>query len=122
MRADILAIAAHPDDLELTVAGTLLRSAEEGHTFVLCDLTEGERGSRGSRETRREESRAASRALGIEESRRLNLSIPDGDIALSKENIRKLVEVIRDVRPRILLFPWEYDRHPDHVHAHALVR
>lgn len=119
---DILAISAHPDDIELNVAGTLLKASADGRTFAVCDLTEGERGSRGTRETRREETRSANRILGIDESRRINLGIPDGNIELTKDNTEKVVRVIRHFRPKVLLFSWERDRHPDHEHGHRLVR
>jgi N-acetylglucosamine malate deacetylase 1 len=120
--ADILAIAAHPDDIELNIAGTLLKAGDAGRTFALCDLTAGERGSRGSAETRREETRRANAVLGIDDESRWNLGIPDGDIAISKENILAVVRAIRHFRPTVLLFPWEKDRHPDHEHTHRLVR
>ncbi len=119
---DILAIAAHPDDVELIVSGTLLKASDAGESFAICDLTEGERGSRGTRETRREETRNANRILGIPDELRINLGIPDGNIEITKENTLKLVRVIRHFRPRVILFPWERDRHPDHEHSHRLVR
>jgi bacillithiol biosynthesis deacetylase BshB1 len=119
---DILAIAAHPDDIELNVAGTLLKSRDEGRTIAVCDLTAGERGSRGSEELRREETRRANAVLGVDDATRWNLRIPDGDIAITKENILKVVVAIRHFRPAVLLFPGERDRHPDHEHAHRLVR
>jgi bacillithiol biosynthesis deacetylase BshB1 len=119
---DILAIAAHPDDIELNIAGTLLKARDAEYSIALVDLTEGERGSRGSRELRRDETRCANQVLGIDESMRWNLGLPDGDIDVSKENALKVVQVIRHFRPRIILFPWERDRHPDHEHTHRLVR
>jgi bacillithiol biosynthesis deacetylase BshB1 len=119
---DLLAIAAHPDDVELSVAGTLLRSADQGKSFAICDLTEGERGTRGSMELRREETRWANRALGIDEDRRLNLGITDGNIEISNENVLKVVRAIRHFRPSILLLPWGSDRHPDHESANQLIR
>lgn len=120
--ADILAIAAHPDDIELNVAGTLLKSRDAGRTIAICDLTAGERGSRGSAELRRRECASASAVLGVDVSTRWNLGIPDGDIALTKANMLKVVRAIRHFRPTVLLFPGERDRHPDHEHAHRLVR
>lgn len=120
--ADILAIAAHPDDVELNVAGTLLKSRDAGRTIAICDLTAGERGSRGSSELRRAECDAANAVLGVDATTRWNLGIPDGDIAVSKENVHAVVRAIRHFRPVVLLFPGERDRHPDHEHAHRLVR
>ncbi len=119
---DILAITAHPDDIELNVAGTLLKASDAGRTFAICDLTEGERGSRGTLQTRREETRRANRILGIPDELRINLGIPDGNIEVSKENITRLTRVIRHLRPKVILFSWEHDRHPDHEHGHRLVR
>lgn len=119
---DILAIAAHPDDIELNVAGTLLLSRDGGHTIAICDLTAGERGSRGSAELREQECARANAVLGVDASTRWNLGIPDGDIAITKENILKVVRAIRHFRPTVLIFPGERDRHPDHEHAHRLVR
>jgi N-acetylglucosamine malate deacetylase 1 len=120
--ADILAIAAHPDDIELNVAGTLLKSRDNGRSIAVCDLTAGERGSRGSEELRREESRRANAVLGVNDATRWNLHIPDGDIAITKENVLKVVRAIRHFRPTVMIFPGERDRHPDHEHAHRLVR
>jgi bacillithiol biosynthesis deacetylase BshB1 len=119
---DILAIAAHPDDIELNIAGTLLKARDAGRSFAICDLTGGERGSRGSLELRRMETRQANQILGITDDLRWNLAIPDGNIELSAANIEKVVIALRHFRPRVLLFPWERDRHPDHEHGHRLVR
>ncbi|HVZ38606.1 MAG TPA: bacillithiol biosynthesis deacetylase BshB1 [Candidatus Kapabacteria bacterium] len=120
--ADILAMAAHPDDIELSASGTLLKAHDAGQSIALCDLTEGERGTRGSREERRRETERANRVLGITAAERWNLRIPDGNIALNDENILKAVQAIRYFRPRVLVFSWEHDRHPDHDACHQLVR
>jgi N-acetylglucosamine malate deacetylase 1 len=120
--ADILAIAAHPDDLELNIAGTLIKSAEAGRSIALCDLTRGERGTRGSATLRAEETRIASHIMGVEAANRWNLEMPDGGIAVTDENVLKVVRAIRHFRPQVLLFPWERDRHPDHERTHELVR
>lgn len=120
--ADILAIAAHPDDIELNVAGTLLKSQDDGRSIAICDLTAGERGSRGSAHVRLDETNRANAILGVDASTRWNLGIPDGDIALTKDNVLKVVRAIRHFRPAVLLFPGERDRHPDHEHANRLVR
>lgn len=119
---DVLAVAAHPDDIELHIAGTLLRTADRGGSFAVCDLTRGERGTRGSATLRNNETERANRVLGIDESRRWNLEIPDGDVRVVPENVEKVVRAIRHFRPSILLFPSEQDRHPDHENAHRLVR
>jgi len=119
---DLLAIAAHPDDIELYVSGSLMRTADLGGSFAICDLTRGERGTRGSAETRGKETEEANKIMGIDASRRCNLEIPDGDIRLNEENRGRLVQAIRHFRPRILIFPSVSDRHPDHENAHRLVR
>lgn len=119
---DILAFAAHPDDAELCVAGTLLKAQHLGRSFAICDLTQGERGTRGSLELRMQETERANRILGIDRNLRWNLCLPDGDIQISKENIKAVVRAIRHFRPKVILFPWERDRHPDHEHTHRLIR
>jgi bacillithiol biosynthesis deacetylase BshB1 len=119
---DILAISAHPDDIELNVAGTLLKAIAAGRTAAVCDLTQGERGSRGSMELRAAETRRANRVLGIADENRWNLKIPDGNIEVTMENRLKVVRAIRYFRPKVLLFSWERDRHTDHENGHRLVR
>lgn len=118
MQVDVLAIGAHPDDIELTCGGTLAKLAKAGHTVGLVDLTEGEMGTRGTVEIRAKEAEKASRILGS--ATRRNLRIPDGNIELSTANKMKLIEVIRELRPKLLLFPHSVERHPDHVRAHLL--
>lgn len=118
---DLLAIVAHPDDAELSVAGVLLKQADRGGSFAIVDLTRGERGTRGSAELRAEETRRANEVLGIDESRRWNLEIPDGGITETDEHIARVVTAIRHFRPRTLLLPWRKDRHPDHQDAHRLI-
>src|SRR5437763_12095894 len=81
---DILAVAAHPDDVELNISGTLMKHAEAGRSFAICDLTGGERGTRGSAKLRKEETENANRIIGITGSHRWNLGMPDGDIQLTK--------------------------------------
>ncbi len=120
--ADILAISAHPDDVELSAAGTLLRAKHRGESIAVCDLTGGERGTRGSRDLRAEETERANRVLGLAPHERWNLGIPDGNIEMNQENIERVVRVIRHFRPRVLLFSWCNDRHPDHEHGHHLIR
>lgn len=121
-KVDILCIAAHPDDAELHCGGTLLATAAQGGTFAICDLTAGERGTRGSAETRREETAEACRRLGLQSSRRVNVGMPDGSIRITEENIARLVTTIRHYAPSILLIPSAEDRHPDHGNAHRLAR
>ena len=122
VQTDLLAIATHPDDIELHVSGTLMKTADQGGSFALCDLTRGERGTRGSAELRSLETEGANRILGISSENRWNLGIPDGDVRITEATILSIVRAIRYFRPRILLLPSERDRHPDHENAHRLIR
>jgi N-acetylglucosamine malate deacetylase 1 len=119
MKLDILAFAAHPDDVELSAAGTLLKHVSEGKKVGIIDLTEGELGSRGSVSIRRTEANAASAIMGL--SVRDNLKMADGFFEHSQENLIKLVEQIRKYRPEIVLANAIQDRHPDHARAAKLV-
>ena len=120
MKLDVLAIGAHPDDIELTCAGTLIKLVKQGRSVGIVDLTEGELGTRGSRDVRAREAQKAAEILGVRV--RANLGLPDGNISVDHENILKVVSVIRKYKPDTLLFPYSMDRHPDHEHAHRLCR
>jgi len=109
---DILAIAAHRDDVEQTCGGTLLKMAQRGHRTGILDLTRGEMGTRGSAEDRRLEAEAA--ALLLQVSWRLALDIPDGRVENTWENRLKVAQVIRQQRPRVVILPYWQGRHPDH--------
>ena len=109
---DVLAIGAHPDDVELSAAGTLLKHRAMGYTTGVIDLTQGELGSRGTKETRKEEAQAAAKILGLTE--RVNLKMADGFFEHSEENLRLIVEQIRRFKPGIVLMNAVSDRHPDH--------
>lgn len=117
---DILAIAAHRDDVELTCGGALLRSADQGHRTAILDLTEGEMGTRGSAELREREAEAAARVLGV--VARENLRLPDAGIVNTPDTRLALARVIRRLRPRIVLAPAREGRHPDHHVSSQLVR
>jgi len=117
--ADVVAFGAHPDDIELGCGGTLAKLADAGRAVVFVDLTRGELGTRGTIDVRKEEAREAARILGA--VARENLALPDGQLALTAEAKRKVVEVIRRFRPRLVLLPYFSDRHPDHVHASEIV-
>lgn len=119
MKTDILAIGIHPDDVELSASGTLLRHAALGHSFGLLDLSLGELGSRGTPELRRAEAEASARILGA--AFREQLDLPDGFFAHSPENMLKIVRSIRAHRPEIVLCNAPDDRHPDHGRAAKLV-
>lgn len=111
--ADVLAIAAHRDDVEQTCGGTLLRSAARGLRTAILDLTQGEAGTRGSAEDRSREAEEAARLLGV--GWRQALELPDGAIANTLENRIKIVRVLRDLRPRVVILPYWQARHPDHA-------
>lgn len=120
MKLDVLAIGAHPDDVEITCGGTLSKLVRQGKTVGIVDLTEGELGTRGTKETRAKEAAEAAGILGVHV--RQNLKMTDGNIALTADNRLLLMSVIRELRPDVLLFPHWRERHPDHEHAHALCR
>lgn len=119
MALDILAIGSHPDDIELTCAGTLVKLVRMGYSVGIVDLTEGELGTRGSRQIRAREAAAAAKLMGV---RRENLHIPDGNIEVNQRNIKKVIQVYRKHRPKIILIPHFAERHPDHVRSHHLCR
>ena len=116
---DVLAIGAHPDDLELGCAGTLLKLKGLGYGVGMVDLTRGERGTRGSADIRRVEAASSLKVLGLDFRETLDL----GDMQLqdTPDRRRAVVEVIRKHRPRLVLTHWQNDRHPDHEGAAALV-
>jgi bacillithiol biosynthesis deacetylase BshB1 len=119
MKLDILAIAAHPDDIELSCSGTLLRHIDQGYTVGLVDLTKGELGTRGNAELRMQEAEEARKLMGAKV--RVNLSMPDGFFTHSKENLISLARVIRTYRPTIVLANALKDRHPDHAKGAKLI-
>jgi bacillithiol biosynthesis deacetylase BshB1 len=115
---DILAIAAHRDDVEQTCGGTLLRMAERGRRTAILDLTQGEMGTRGTVEERAREAAEAARILKV--SWRGALDIPDGRVENTYENRVKVARMIRELRPRVLILPYWQARHPDHATAAVL--
>lgn len=118
MTLDLLALAAHRDDVEQTCGGTLLKMAERGFRTGILDLTQGEMGTRGTAEDR---AREASEAAGIlKVSWREALDIPDGRVENTWENRLKVVRVLRELRPRVLILPYWEGRHPDHYTASVL--
>ncbi len=120
MTVDILAIAAHPDDVELTCGGTLLAAAAQGRSTAIVDLTAGEAGTRGSADLRAREAERAAEILGV--SARENLGLPDAGLVNTPETRAKLVITIRRFRPRVVIAPAALGRHPDHRVAGELVR
>lgn len=111
-KADVLAIAAHRDDVEQTCGGTLLRMASQGLRTAILDLTQGEAGTRGSAEERAAEARAAATLLQV--GWREALDLPDGRVENTYENRLKVVRVLRQLRPRVVILPIPQGRHPDH--------
>jgi len=109
---DILAIAAHRDDVEQTCGGTLLKMAQRGYRTAILDLTQGEMGTRGSAEERAREAIHAAALLRV--SSRQALDIPDGRVENTWENRLKIVRVLRQQRPRVVILPYWQGRHPDH--------
>lgn len=114
-KVDILAIGIHPDDVELSASGTLLRHAAEGKTFGILDLSRGELGTRGTAEIRAEEAAEAARLLGARF--RTTLDIPDGLFTYHPDHWLRIVAVIRQCQPEIVLCNALDDRHPDHGRA-----
>ena len=117
---DVLAFAPHPDDVELYCAATLVKLKQQGYTTAIIDLTRGEMSSRGTPESRERETLAASHILKLDH--RENLSIPDNGIQNDDVNRRKVIEILRRLRPNTVLIPYFIDRHPDHEHASALIK
>jgi len=115
---DILALAAHRDDVEQTCGGTLLKMAERGYRTGILDLTQGEMGTRGTAEDRACEAAEAARILKV--SWRQALDIPDGRVENTWENRLKVARVIREQRPRVVILPYWQGRHPDHYTASVL--
>jgi bacillithiol biosynthesis deacetylase BshB1 len=117
---DVLAIAAHRDDVELTCGGTLAGLRRKGRRTGILDLTQGEMGTRGSAETRAAEAAAAAKVLGVEV--RENLGLPDAGITNTPETRAQLAQVLRRLRPAIVIAPAPRGRHPDHRVAAQLIR
>lgn len=120
MTVDILAIAAHRDDVELTCAGTLLRAVDHGYTTGILDLTAGETGTRGSADLRAQEAEAAAEILGV--ARRANAELPDAHLHNTEDTRKVVVEHLRAFRPRVVILPFPVGRHPDHRVASELGR
>ncbi len=115
---DVLALAAHPDDVELCVGGTMCLLAQHGYATGVIDFTRGELGSRGTPELRAEEARRAAEILGL--AARENLGLPDGDIANTKAHQHALIRHVRRYRPHVALLNAPACRHPDHCAAAKL--
>jgi N-acetylglucosamine malate deacetylase 1 len=112
MKVDILTIAAHPDDVEITCAGTVIKMTEAGYRVAILDLTAGETGTRGTPELREKEATKAAKVLGV--VHREVLGIPDAAVENNRENKLKVAQKIRDFRPETVILPYWKGRHPDH--------
>jgi bacillithiol biosynthesis deacetylase BshB1 len=119
MKLDILAFGAHPDDVEISVGGTLISEARQGKNVGLIDLTRGEMGTRGTVEIRNQEAEEARKIIGAVV--RENLEMPDAFLETNAENLEKVIRVIRKYQPDIVITNAPSDRHPDHGHAASLV-
>lgn len=112
MPLDLLAFAAHRDDIEITCGGTLIRMAGKGYRVGACDLTQGEMGTLGSAAARQEESEEAAKIMGL--AARVNCGLPDAAVFNTREYQLRVVEVLREHQPRAVLLPGPEQRHPDH--------
>jgi bacillithiol biosynthesis deacetylase BshB1 len=112
MTLDVLAFAAHRDDIDITCGGLLLRMAEKGYQVGACDLSQGEMGTLGSAPERKAESEEAARILGL--AVRLNAELPDAAIFNTREYQTRVVNILREHRPKVVVLPGHEQRHPDH--------
>ena len=119
MKLDLLAFGAHPDDIELACAGTLIKAVKAGKKVGVVDLTEGQLGTRGTPETRLKEAAKSAEIMGL--SVRDNLGMMDGFFKDDYEHQHKIIQKIRQYKPTIVLCNPPYDRHPDHGRASKLV-
>lgn len=120
MNLDVLIFAAHPDDAELSMGGTIAKFSSAGIKTGVIDMTEAEMSTRGTVESRKKERQRATEILKIDVRESLNLS--DGGVKFSEENVKLAVEKIRKFRPIILFAPYYNDRHPDHVGAAQIAK
>ncbi|HET7118161.1 MAG TPA: bacillithiol biosynthesis deacetylase BshB1 [Hanamia sp.] len=119
MKLDLMAFGVHPDDVELSCAGTLLVEKRKGNKVGIVDLTRGELGTRGTAETREEEAENSAKIMGVDV--RDNLDMPDAFFRNDEENQRKIIKVLRKYQPEIILCNAPDDRHPDHGRSSKLV-
>jgi len=120
MNLDVIVFASHPDDAEITMGGTIAKFTHNNLKVGIIDLTRGELSTRGNVETRQKETEKASAILKT--AVRENLHIPDGAIVRNKENLMKLIMVLRKYKPKIVFAPYSNDRHPDHMDTSLLVK
>lgn len=120
LQLDVLAVFSHPDDAELSVAGTLLKLKSLGYSTGVCDLTRGEMGTRGTPEIRAKEALEAARLMKLDV--RVNLDQPDGHVWPSETARTAFVRLLRTYKPKVLITTHEDDPHPDHAHTSIIVR
>jgi len=120
MGVDLLAVGAHPDDVDMIVGGTLAKLAHRGKEIVILDLTRGEMATRGTPEQRAKEAQEAARVLGVK--KRIGLDLGDGRLQDNEESRRQVIEVIREFRPTVVMGHYWEDLHPDHVAAGSIMR
>ncbi|MCX7762167.1 MAG: bacillithiol biosynthesis deacetylase BshB1 [Candidatus Kryptonium sp.] len=120
MKLYALAIAAHPDDIELSCSGTIIKLTQKNYPVGILDLTRGELGTRGDEKMRAKEAKEASSLMGV--SIRENLKLPDGGIEVTQKNKIELIKIIRKYKPEIIFAPYWIERHPDHENTSKLVR
>jgi bacillithiol biosynthesis deacetylase BshB1 len=115
MKLDVLVIAAHRDDAEITSGGFLIKMHDLGYKTGVLDFTRGEMGTKGTADDREREAETAANAMGL--SIRENLGLPDAGVAFARENVLKVVGVLRRLRPHLVVLPYWEHRHPDHTHC-----
>ncbi|CUU01293.1 bacillithiol biosynthesis deacetylase BshB1 [Candidatus Thermokryptus mobilis] len=120
MKLFALAVAAHPDDIELSCSGTIIKLTDKGLPVGILDLTRGELGTRGNEKIRKKEAKEATKLMGV--SIRENLALPDGKIQVTMENKIEIIKIIRKFQPEIIFSPYWIERHPDHENTSRLVR
>ena len=120
MKLDILVFAAHPDDAELSMGGTIARFTANGLKVGIADLTKAELSTRGNTSLRAKETNEASRILKLKV--RENLELPDGNISATEDSLKKVVSIIRKYEPKIVFAPYFNDRHPDHIDTSILIK
>ena len=120
MTLDVLVFAAHPDDAELSMGGTIARFIDKGFKVGIIDLTKGEMSTRGNPKLRAKETAAASKVFKLK--MRENLGLPDGGISITPKSLKMVVTHLRNLKPKIVFAPYFNDRHPDHINTSALIK
>lgn len=119
VQLDVLAFSAHPDDIELAAAGTLIKLVRQGYAVGVADMTRGEMGTRGTREIRQKEAQDAADLIGLKT--RVCLDIPDGHVTVTRDNHLKVIRMLRKFKPKIIFNHYWQARHPDHVATSKIV-